>query len=1842
MMKINATIRLGSLLFSILILTCCKEKINQTNNVSEYSELIEFHTPSVISIADPITIRFSKNIPEGLNKNIDLFDIKPKHEGQISWLDDKTVVFTPDDNFKNNQEYHVKLFLNRVFKSVEEEKSEFNFSFKTIKQNFEVLIEGIRFYESELPDKVKVVGVLQTADVASFENIKKMFHAKQNNNSLNVSWEKVLNKNSYSFIIEEVSRSLNESEVNITVNGSPIGIDKKIKKNVKIPSSSNFQIMSSRYVTAKENYISVIFSNELDEKQNFDGFVLINFEKAKLVVNNNELKIYPASRSTQFSSLDLEIKKYIKNKSNQQLLEDYKVTLKTGATKPEIRFNKKQTKTIIPSSGEFVLPFEAIGLKSVRVRVFKVPTDNVLQHFQVNDFNETKEFKRVAKPILRKKIDLTNLGVVNFDKWNTFSLDLSSFINLDPGALYNISVSFNRSDALFYCEDVNELEDVEIDSWENPDEESSYWDNSYYYNNYDWRNRDNPCNDSYYGSRRDISKVVFSSNFGIIAKKRDRGSLSVFITDLVSTDPINDVSVSVYDYQQQLLYSGKTNAEGKVSFESNKITPYVLVAKKGDQVGYLKLNDGQSLSLSNFDITGTKVQKGIKGFIYGERGVWRPADTIHLTFIKQDVSKNLPSDHPVTMQLFDPKGQLVQRKTLNRSVGNMYRFDFVTDVDAPTGKWKAQLSFGGVNFYKPLRIETVKPNRLKINLDFMKETLYFSDKKVIGELNARWLTGAKANKLNTEYEMLLQPMKTVFDGYRNFIFDDISKPFSSSRKQIFKGKLDGNGNANIPIDLGNSKSSPGALKVKLYGKVFEEGGDFSVSQTSIPYYPYESFVGLSVPEGDKRGMLLTDKKHKLIIATLDSKGKPIDKAKVKVSIYKLNWRWWWDKSFDNISNYVGKSFKTPKYTFYTNTVNGKGFCDIEIKYPDWGRFYVQVEDLESGHTSGQITYFDWPGWAGKSKKGQLDGASMLDFSSNKEEFTVGEDVTLTIPSTLNNRVLVSLESGKGIIKSFWVLTKAEKTQINFIATQEMTPNVYVHLTMIQPHGEEKNDLPIRLYGIKNIKVIDPMTKIYPTITQPKVLKPEQNYVINIGEENARPMTYTIAVVDEGILDLTQFKTPQPWDYFFSKESLGIKTWDIYDDVIDPYSGNNAHFISIGGDEELKGKEEKTENRFKPVAQFFGPFSLKAGEIKKHKLKMPQYIGSVKTMVVASSDYAYGNTEQTTPVKQPLMNLATLPRVVGPDEEMKLPVNVFVLDESIKDVSVKVETFGSLDIKGENEKKLRFENSGDQVVYFDVKAKDKLGKGRAKVTATSGNIVSTYDINLNVIPRNPFISVVDKEEIVSGNSKWEYEYKPLGIQGENEGVLEVSSLPPINLENRLDYLIKYPHGCIEQTTSSVFPQLFLGSLLTLSEERKLMIQNNITSGISSIAKFQKIDGGFSYWPGADHSNSWGTSYAGHFLLEAKRLGYDVPSNLIDNWFKFQKEEANNWSVSDNRWSDLTQAYRLYTLSLYGKPQLGAMNRLKEEKKISNQALWRLALAYAVAGYEIDASRMIENLEMISSESNEDYNPTFGSSLRDLAMILETLTHLKDDSSAFNLLESISEKLGDSNYWMSTQTTAFTLVAISKCIESNKISNDIDFDLSIDGESKQVNISNYLTQFKLNKPEESVIIKIHNTSSSSLFTRFVKKGIAIKGHDVDEKKNIEFEVNYYDSSDNLIDVQSLAKGTSFKAVVSVSNPGRRGVYKDLALTQIFPSGWEIINTRLDGSDIESNLLTYKDVRDDRVMHYFDLSPKAKMSFTVLLNATYEGDFYMPSVHIEAMYDNSIYATKSGKWVKVISED
>jgi uncharacterized protein YfaS (alpha-2-macroglobulin family) len=1845
-----------AIVFGLAALFFLQKKERPAGYNQAYAKYIDSYTSGTISKKSFIRIHLANQVKTmgdiGQADERNLFSFSPSIKGKTFWVDAQTLEFRPEENLKPGTEYEGTFNLSEVT-ATEKDLEEFEFDFRVITPGMQLMQRGLVSQNNTSMGYMKLNGEIITSDEEDPKQIEKTLNIDFPQ-ALKVKWQHNPIKRRSSFTIDSIKKTKEEVKLTLNWSGDAINAKNEAKEEVFVPALGVYKILDLKAIQEEEDYALIQFSEPVNVAQDLNGLITLgDLTDLRFTIDGSQVKVYAPNPLN--GNYALNVNAGIENINGAKLSASKTANIVFEMKQPSVTITGSGT--ILPNSGKLVLPFEATNLNAVDVTVIKIYENNIPQFFQTNNYKDGGDLRRVGKPVIQKTIRLDEDKSLDLHKKNRFTLDLDKLIRTEPGAMYRVTIGFRQAYSAFNCsaenrngDDGNSSSEDEYNDYEsygrnNIDEDDEFWENydNYYPRSYRWNDRDNPCTPSYYTNERWASRNLMASNIGLVVKRGNDNSMLVVATDLLSAKPLSGITLEFLDYQKQLIHTVKTDGDGMASFDLKR-KPFLLVAKNGQERGYLKLDDGNSLPLSRFDVGGDVVQDGVKGFIYGERGVWRPGDSLHLSFILEDKLNKLPEGYPVTFELYNPKGQIHKRIINNKALNGFYTFKAVTESTSPTGNWLAKVKAGGAVFQKTLKIETVMPNRLKIGFDMGNRKYLGTGATSTVSLSANWLFGAVGKNLKAKVDVNLNTMKTTFKGFEEYSFDNPTVTFESQVKTIFEGTLDENGKAVVNTNLNENKVAPGVLKANFSIKVFEAGGNFSIDNFTIPYHVYTNYYGIKTPEGDKMsGMLVTGKDHKIDLINVDRNGKLLTGSKsVSVEVYKVQWRWWWEQD-DNytFANFTQNSYNKLIKKSIVGFTGGKASWNLRIDEPEWGRYLILVRDLEGGHVTGKSVYVDWPGWAQREQGSNPTEASMLSFTANKTAYKVGEEVVLTIPTGKDGRALISIENGSRVLRTFWVDTKAGQTEFRFKAEKNMAPNVFANVTLLQPHAQTVNDLPIRMYGVIPLIIQDPSTILKPVIKMADKIRPETESSITVSEQNGQAMTYTVALVDEGLLDLTRFKTPDPHAVFYAREGLGVKTWDLFDYVLGAWGGNLERILSIGGDGSAnRNLNPAKANRFKPVVKYMGPFTLSKGSSQTHKFKLPQYIGAVRAMIVAGQNGAYGFAEKSVQVKKPLMLLATLPRVIGPGEQFTLPATVFATEPQLKNVTVQIQA-QNLIVSGSKSVNLAYKTPGEQMAYFEVAAPQVVGIAKVKIIASSGTEKAVYDVELDIRNPNPYVTNVVSKILQPGET-WALNYQPIGMSGTNSGSIEMSSIPPINLKKRLGYLLQYPHGCVEQITSGVFPQLFLDRLSKLSEQQKANRERNIKAGINKLKGFQTTEGGLGYWPGANTADEWGSNYAGHFLVEAQKAGYTIPVGMMDELLRYLRTKAGNWAPNSNNFygGDLSQAYRLYVLALAKKADMAAMNRLKGFEYLSISAKWRLAAAYQLSGQKDAASNLIKGLAW-EVKPYQQLGGTYGSDMRDEAMILETLTLMGQKSRAAQLLGPLAAKLG-TDAWYSTQTTAYSLLAVAKFCGENTAAAKLQYAYTIDGKAGAYNSGEYLNSTALTFKSNTASIK--NTSNKVLFGRLILDGQPAVGQNTFLPNNPEaliMDIEYKLMNGQTIDPTLLKQGTDFFAEVKVKNPGRMGYYEQMALTQIFPSGWEIINTRLNDNEsiLTSSPYTYKDIRDDRVFTYFNLRENETVTYKVLLNASYLGRYYLSSVQCEAMYNNTISATTEGKWVQVV---
>jgi uncharacterized protein YfaS (alpha-2-macroglobulin family) len=1791
---------------------CRREKIVPVEDLTQY---ISAFTGSEIGPQSELRVEL-KVAASVTSQDEQLFSLSPIVNGKTVWINNQTAEFHPDEPLKAGQEYEVCFNLGKALQNVEQQNKEFRFKVRVQVQTCVMTLASTSINDD---NSVDVTGKLVFDNPVELSTVKASLSSSPKTTPIIIGHE----LKQYDFTFKNIQRNDKDYELKIKLDCKETLLEKTIEMNVVIPAESSFKLLEVKAVTESDSYIEAVFSQRLDEQQDIEGLITIaGVEKPKYIIDGNSVRLF---FEEMLSETKVSVYKGIKSADGKATDLNSTNTVVFEPLMPQVKILSKGV--IIPDANNLHLHFRAVNLKAVDVRVIQVYENNILSFLQEGGLYGNYNLRRYGRLVHYETLELKPKNSC----WNNYTLNMASIFRRQKGAIYRLIFSFKKEYSMWDCNSGDSLIEYGKHTITEEDTESYkyYRDNPYYdWYEYDYHQSLNPCHATYYMTEKNVSAInVINTNIGMIAKQNsEENRLWISTSNILTSKPLENVHVTAYNYQLQAVGSGITDTDGFAVIPT-KGKAFVVVAMDGMQKTYLKLDSYCETSLSRFDTEGKTYERGLQGYIYGERGVWRPGDTLHLGFVLHDPELRIPAGHPVTFEAYNAQGKFYNRQTTTVGLNGFYVFHLPTHPDDGTGLWNVKVNVGGATFEKTVRVESIKSNRLKISLNTT-----ITEDSVCGALQSAWLTGATVHDLNTKVEMEFRRMKTTFKGYENgWVFDSPISTFKSDIYTLYDGKTDAEGAADFTVAKKYARDAPGMLRAIITARVFEPGGDVSIYSHEKPYSPFKTYIGLNI--NAKGDYFERKSSHRFILAALTAEGKQTD-CQVEYRIYKIGWRWWWESDENNLCSYVS-STKSEIVAHDTVSIIGGRGC-IDFNYNGWGHFLLVAQDVESGHTTGAKFGIRYNGEESEGEEeyedeGEASDVRMLTFTLDKPQYVVGETAKITIPAVAEGTALVSFENGRRVLSRRWVDVSAKRrTEFAFDVTADMAPNFYVHISLLQPHALAGGNRPIRLYGVVPVLVRNPGATLEPQIKAPEVIKPATPFLLKISEKSGRAMTYTLAIVDDGLLDLTNYHTPNPADEFFAREALEIRTWDMYDAVIGSFGGKFGSMLSIGGDSDGRPRNSRA-NRFKPVVKHLGPFALAAGTTQTHRIELPQYVGSVRIMVVAGQNGAYGNASVTVPVKAPLMLVSSLPRTLSINEEITLPVNVFALDTAIRKVSLQVSVLGQFAVfEGNTSMSLNFTDRSDTTVYFHFKTTSKVGIERFTISATGGGQSASETIEINV--RNPNPPIINiKSVVLNNNESSDLEYL-IGNRSEDAFLrLETSRIPPVDVTRRLEFLFNYEHYCSEQITSRALPLLYVPLLKDFNDSERFMLKNSVMQALHKLYTRQTTGGGFKYWDWGDTEDEWITSYAGHFLAEARANGYTVENVVFERWKKRQQSLARAWSAEQGKaWTGYIQAYRLYTLAVAGTPETGAMNRMKEDGTMSAEARRMLAAAYAVAGKTQVAKELLGVVETVGASASNDWRYyTYGDTRRDEAVTLIALFRTGQMDEAFRRAQKLSAALS-AETCMQTQSSAFALMAMGMLAKAS--SGRMNFEYSLNGgqnhtfaSTKAVVVSD-LTIDTLNGS-----LSIKNNTSGVLYASLISKYKPERDTLPERAENLKVEVSYRLLEGYKIDVSRLAQGCDFQAIIKVINTSGINDYKNLALTQIIPAGWEFAATSLQetlGSQI------YRDIRDDRVMFYFDLVRGANITFQVRLQSVYAGRYTLPAVRVEGMYNPEAQArTKAG---------
>ncbi|XAK34196.1 MG2 domain-containing protein [Campylobacter coli] len=1536
------------------------------------------------------------------------------------------------------------------------------------------------------------------------------------------------------------------------------------------PKDNDFRLISAE---EKDQIATLKFSKELAENQAFQDFIQISPElNFRAWSVGKELKI--SANFEPGEKYQVKIAKGLK--SNQGLInkgEEANITLQKDLD-PSLVFANDGV--FLPSGAEYQVYIKSRNVKKIHLKVSQIFSNNISEYLRYKNlvgkkddstqeaFYSSDGFNYVAKKVIDKKIELKNQK----NTWISSALDLSDLKG--KSGIFSVSLSVDANDLDYKGENVYRII-----------------------------------------NKASVSKNLIFSNIALSAQNLNK-QLVVHARDFSKNEALENVKIELVSKQNQILQSQNTDSNGDAKFQIQEDDEILyILASKENQISVLRFSN--PLSTDGYDVEGDQNHEMIKAFIYTDRGVYRAGDSVHLSVVARENTN--PLKHPINFTLINPKNQKIIENQILKSQNDIYYTQINLDKNAINGLYRANFNIAGVEFSKDILVQSVVPNRIKVELN-ADENRSLDDGSLNYELSSKYLFGALASNLKYQSVVYFSPKNYHNSKYKDYIFTNPSSLIISASADD-KGNLDEKGrvqsSVEIPENILNSQGYN--FNARIVSEVFEKGGRSVKAVKDVNLNRYDYFVGMKalansyVSEGETIDFyaIVSDLKEKLV------SGKTLE-----YRIYQNDYYWWWDyDSYDEFLRSIKQDTNTKliEKGELTSSSEPMKFSFNTSNY--YGQMFIELIDKESEVSTGQSFYVS--SWGEPS---YADVVSSLKIKSDKNKYKIGQSAKIEFESVAGAKALITLSSNSKIIDRFVMDTQDESTSIELAMKKEYAPNIYVSVSLFQDYNKIDNDRALRLFGVIPLYVEDENTKLDLELKTPDKILPNSDFEIEIQNKDKRAFNYTVAIVDEGLLDLTDFKTPDIWKGFYAKTGFTLKTYDTYSQIIPKFTGGDS---VLGGLRVDKNRDDSAQ-RFKPVALFNTPARSDETGFAKLKFKMPSYMGSVRVMVVANENDAYGSVSKDIQVSAPLVMLETLPRTLKIGDNFTLLTQIFKTENRIKNATLSVRSKNSLIKISPDTQTIDFKSATNLEVMMDANVSDnKIGKELLEFELKSEDYTYKNEIEIDIKPINAYTYENNTSLIKAGESK-EFIIKDY-ILGTTNATLKLSPTPILDMDKRIKYLLNYPYGCIEQTTSAVLPQLFLDKFSTEFDKQKAI--NNINAAIERYSNFQTADGGFAYWQGGDESNAWGSNYAGMFLILAKQNGYFVPDSMYERWLKYEQNFVQK-SVYRDYMMDI-KANSLYLLAMAKKPNISEMNLLYDNlNTLSTEAKWQLAAAYKLAGVE-DTAKQIASKISIEPDSKYSFY-TYGSLVRDEAIIANAYKQIYGTNNE-ELLQKISDTLLSKDY-LSTQSTGYALYALAMGANlENMNENFMDATLKIDDQAYTIN-QNQMQIFSFN--DEKAIV----SANKDIFVSFGVEGVKASENPAFSNK-ISLDRAFYDEKGNKISPSEIGSGQTFYMRISVSLNEGANYVSNIALTQILPSGWEVSNTLLDDntpSFIKNSNYDFIDVRDDKIMWFFGLNKNRTHHFYIKLNAITPGSYTLSGAYAEAMYDDTYRALSESEKVVV----
>ena len=1344
----------------------------------------------------------------------------------------------------------------------------------------------------------------------------------------------------------------------------------------------------------------------------------------------------------------------------------------------------------------------------------------------------------------------------------------------------------------------------------------------------------------------DARKLILTTDLGMLSKKSD-SSLFIWLNSLSTASAVSDAVIKVFTKTNQQILEGITDENGFAHFKdvdwSGDRKPFVVTASKDRDVSFIEL-EKCAISETDFDTSGRPyLSSDYEAFLYTDRGIYRPGETAHLRAILRGVGHETPESFPIIFDIKKPDTR--QFKKLNAMLSGFGTVDIEVDIPdyALTGKYTAYLKLPGstkVLGECKFNIEEFMPDRLKVEIDLPDKR--FSAKEIIPiSIKAEHFFGAAAPGREVEATCYLAAADFKSDKYKDYVFKDATRKFSKNTLPLGVKESDKKGEAGFDLAIPEGMLPPSALSASISATVKELGGRAVSSRITRYVDPYSYYIGIK-EMGENRVDINTEADFDIVVRSPEDGDADINELDVSVS--KVIWSSAIKKDEKGEYRYISESREEGIFETSVKIADGAGKFTYAPRSS--GDYVLRIKGKDKNAHASSIKFDCWETgympWA-------MERPDRVELELDKKSYKPGDIARLLVKSPFKGKALVTISQDK-ILQTDIVELKEATEEIPLAIKESFGPNVYCAVTVIRPVEFEDEWSSHRAYGIIPIMLDDSTHKLKVGVSTLEKVSPGDTARVSVdikGESgNIGEVELSIALIDEGVLRLTGFKTPDPYDFFYGRRGNKIETSDIYSLLMPEVGEKKVGADSAPSGDRAADYDPKSHlnpikaKRVKPVALWKTGIVTDAQGRATAEFKIPQFVGNLKVMVVAAGGKDFGNGDSDIKVVEPLMIEPTLPRFLSVGDIFIVPVSLLNSTGKGGKAKVSIEASQGFKISGKESFDIRLNDNEERTVSFKLTAPLEPGKGDVTISASMDEYSASRRIELPVRPPAPLTTISGSGKIEAPGDK-NIDIPGGWLKGTGKSSLSIMSLPGLQFAGGLKFLAQYPYGCIEQTTSCVFPLLYLKDVAGSIDSNKFspaMIDSYVDAGIQRVLSMQTYSGGFSYWPGYQNEYSWGSIYATDFLVEADKAGYNVP--------KFEKDIALDYLeklLPGKNEEDALElkSYSLFVLSKAGRMKSSWIRRLQEVKdKMPGYSRFHLASSLALLG-DKDAVSDILGQGIPDTAVERERGDSLNSYVRQNAVALSIYMDIEPENEMVPVLvKRLEGSMKDGN-WGTTQDNAAALLALGKYArfvegQSADYSGTVKIGRELVSEfddEEPIHIKNVALWDKK--------INVSVQGEGTAYYYWSAEGVPSSGKVEEKDKGIKVRRSLFTREGQPLDIDKIKQGDIVIVDISIETAV---AYKNVVVEDLLPGCFEIENPRIATRESVGWLKKdafepdHIDIRDDRFLMFTDLPKVGLLRYRYVVRAVTKGDFTLPPISASCMYDPSILSVNGAGKIRV----